>query len=75
MSPSNLASRPEAHMDWVHLSGRLALKERETRQMREKWSQDHVLIKAQIFNGEGTYKGAGRSIPATSSLETGTNCR
>jgi hypothetical protein len=24
---------------------------------REKWSQDSVLIKAQMFNGECTYKG------------------
>ena len=75
MSPSTLESSPSAHMAWVHLSGRPALKERETRHMKEKWSQDKVLIKAQIFNGYCTYKGAGRSIPTTSSLETRTNCR
>ena len=49
-------SRPAAHLDGVQLSGRPALKERETRLMREKWSQDNVLIKAQIFNGKCTYK-------------------
>jgi hypothetical protein len=37
---------------WVHLNGRLALKEREARWMRERWNQDSILIKAQIFNGE-----------------------
>ena len=68
-------SRPAAHLDGVQLSGRPALKERETRHMKEKWSQDKVLIKAQIVNGYCTYKGAGRSIPTTSSLETRTNCR
>ena len=62
-------------MDGVHLSGRPALKERETRHMKEKWSQDKVLIKAQIFNGYCTYKGAGRIIPTNSSLELGTSCR
>ena len=55
-------SRPAAHLDGVQLSGRPALKERETRLMREKWSQDNVLIKAQMFNGECTYKG-GRGGP------------
>ena len=44
-------------MDGVHLSGRLALKERETRWMREKRSLDNVLIKAQMFNGDCAYKG------------------
>jgi hypothetical protein len=28
-----------------------------SRHMREKWSQDKVLIKAQMFNGECAYKG------------------
>jgi hypothetical protein len=46
-------------MDGVHLSVRPVLKERETRQTREKWSQDNVLIKVQMFNGECTYKGWG----------------
>ena len=55
----DFASHPAAHMDGVHLSGRPALKERETRLTREKWSQDKVLIKAQMFNGKGTYKGRG----------------
>jgi hypothetical protein len=32
-----------------NLEGKLGLKERETRQTREKWSQDKVLIKAQVF--------------------------
>ena len=54
-----VVSCPAAHMYWVHLSGRPALKERETRLMREKWSQDNVLIKIQMFNGKGTYKGRG----------------
>jgi hypothetical protein len=49
-------------MDGVHLSGRPALKERETRWTREKWSQDNVLIKAQMFNGNCTYK-VGRGSP------------
>ena len=49
MSPSTLESSPSAHMAWVHLSGRPALKERETRHMKEKWSQDKVLIKAQLY--------------------------
>jgi hypothetical protein len=31
-----VVSRPAAHMDGVHLSGRPALKEKETRRMREK---------------------------------------
>ena len=57
MSPTNLASRPAAHMDGVHLSGWLALKERETRRKREKWSQDNVLIRVQMFNDKCTYKG------------------
>ena len=39
----------------VHLSGRPALKERETRwkreRERERWNQDSILIKAQMFNG------------------------
>ena len=47
MSPSTLESSPSAHMAWVHLSGRPALKERETRHMKEKGSQDKVLIKPQ----------------------------
>jgi hypothetical protein len=64
-----------AHMDRVQLNGRLELKERETRQMREKWSQDKVLIKAQMFNGECAYKGGGRPIPTNSFLEPGTSCR
>jgi hypothetical protein len=34
----SVASQPAVHMDRVHLSGRPELKERETRQMREKWS-------------------------------------
>jgi hypothetical protein len=57
-----VASHPVAHMERVHLSGRPALKERETRQMREKWSQDNVLIKAQMFNGYCSYK-VGRGGP------------
>ena len=44
-----------AHMDGVHLSGRVALKERETRRTREIWSQDNVLIKAQMFNDDCAY--------------------
>ena len=69
-------SRPAAHLDGVQLSGRPALKERETRQMREKWSQDNVLIKVQMFNGKCIYKGGCvRPIPANSSLEPGTKCR
>ena len=31
-----VGSPPVAHMDWVHLSGRPALKERETRWKRER---------------------------------------
>jgi hypothetical protein len=27
--------------------------------MTDKWSQDNILIKAQMFNGECTYKGEG----------------
>ena len=53
----DFASHPAAHMDGVHLSGRPALKERETRLTREKWSQDNVLIKVPMFNGKCTYKG------------------
>jgi hypothetical protein len=54
-----VASCPVAHMDGVHLSGKQALKERETRRTRGKWSQDNILIKAQMFNGDCTYKKAG----------------
>ena len=46
-----VASRPAAHMDGVHLSGRPVLKERKIRWTREKWSQDNILIKVQMFNG------------------------
>ena len=49
-------------MDWVHLSGRSALKERDIRLTKEKWSQDNILIKAQMFNGDFAYKG-GRGGP------------
>jgi hypothetical protein len=61
-----VASRSWAHMNGVHLSGRPALKERETRRTREKWSQDSVLIKAQRFNGECTYKKWGGGTEAYS---------
>ena len=63
MSSDTVASRLAAHMDRVHLSGRPELKERETRWTREKWSQDKVLIKAQMFNGECAYKGGGGPFP------------
>ena len=46
----------------VHLSGRSALKERDIRLTKEKWSQDNILIKAQMFNGDCAYKG-GRGGP------------
>ena len=58
-----VASRPAAHMDGVHLSGRPMLKKRETRWTREKWSQDNILIKAQMFNGDCTYKKGGGPFP------------
>ena len=32
------------------LGGNLELKERETRWMRERWNQDRIWIKAQMFN-------------------------
>ena len=38
-------------------------------------AKTRFLIKAQMFNGECTYKGGGRPIPANSSLEPGTSCR
>ena len=59
---TSFESRPVAHMDGVHLSGRPALKERETRRTREKWSQDNVLIKAQMFYDNCAYK-VGRGGP------------
>ena len=62
MSPTNLASPPAAHLEGVHLSGRLALKERETRRTREKWSQDNILIKAQMFNGDCANEKGGHSL-------------
>jgi hypothetical protein len=38
-------------MNWVKPKRETGAEKRgETRQMREKWSQDNVLIKAQMFN-------------------------
>jgi hypothetical protein len=72
---SAVASCPAVHMDGVHLSGRPALKERETRQTREKWSQDNILIKLKCLMANALIKRWGKPIPANSSLEPGTNCR
>ena len=36
----------------LSLGYNLELKERETRQKRERWNQDRILIKAQMFNNK-----------------------
>ena len=51
-------------MNWVKPKRETGAEKRgETRQMREKWSQDNVLIKVQMFNGAFAYKGGEGPFP------------
>ena len=74
MSPTNLASRPAAHMDGVHLGGRLELKERELGGREKNGAKPRFLIKAQMLIENCAYKAGGPS-PANPFLEPGTSSR
>ena len=77
LMPLLVESWPAAHKK--HLGGKLGLKREGKLGGREKnGAKTRFLIKAQMFNGECSYKGGEgreRPIPANSFLEPGTSCR